>query len=339
MLSSQLLFLSGKRILLISPHYFQYPEAIMKEIALAGGKVEYIDERPGNDFFSKGLIRLNADILRQRILKYYQKELDIYKNNKYDYILVISPEALDLEIIRLVKRQFPSAKYILYMWDSISNKTGAHNAELLPFFDKALSFDMQDCKKYDRLRFRPLFYLDNSSLAGLSECNLKYDLTFIGSIHSDRYKICKELQKQCCAEGLSSYFYLYLSDKKLYWYNRITNNSLRGSKVSDFSYVPLDSKEVKETIMLSKVILDIQHPMQTGLTMRTLEVLGAKKKLITTNYGIKEYDFYHEANVYCLNRKQPTLPLDWMAKPYVELSNGIYEKYSISHWLLDVLGN
>ena len=38
----------------------------------------------------------------------------------------------------------------------------------------------------------------------------------------------------------------------------------------------------------SEVILDINHPGQNGLTMRTFEALGAGKKLITTNTEIKK---------------------------------------------------
>ena len=51
----------------------------------------------------------------------------------------------------------------------------------------------------------------------------------------------------------------------------------------------------------SKVILDINHPYQRGLTLRTFEALGAKK-IITTNQEIKKFPFYNENNVFVIDR-------------------------------------
>ena len=39
-------------------------------------------------------------------------------------------------------------------------------------------------------------------------------------------------------------------------------------------------------------VLDIEHPKQVGLTMRTFEVLASGRKLITTNRSIINHEFY-----------------------------------------------
>ena len=53
----------------------------------------------------------------------------------------------------------------------------------------------------------------------------------------------------------------------------------------------------------SRCVLDSAQEGQMGLTIRVLEALGAKKKLITTNEDIVNYDFYNEENIYVYDGK------------------------------------
>ena len=73
--------------------------------------------------------------------------------------------------------------------------------------------------------------------------------------------------------------------------------------------------------------------------MRTIETLGAKKKLITTNKQIIEYDFYNPANVLVVDRKNPVIPDVFMITPYVEIPQEIYNKYYIDSWRDTLLQN
>ena len=332
-------FLAGKNVLLIAPKYFGYELAISKAIVAAGGNSVYIDERPGNDFISKGLVRINANLLRAKIKNYYSNQLSTLTDiSSFDYIIVISPEALNAEMIKKMRLRFPKAICVLYMWDSIRNKTGTNNAELLPYFDRIFSFDRTDCQYYSNLVFRPLFYLNEYADSDFAISRYEYDLTFIGTMHSDRYEICHKLRQQAIDGGLTVFYYLYLHDKRLYWYYLFTNPSMRGGSICDFSFTPMSPSEIKDKIWSSKVVLDIQHPGQTGLTMRTIEVLGAKRKLITTNKAIYQYDFYEKDNIYWLNRDLIDLPFEWLEKPYKALPDTIYKNYSIKKWLADILG-
>ena len=77
----------------------------------------------------------------------------------------------------------------------------------------------------------------------------------------------------------------------------------------------------------------MQHPKQTGLTMRTIETLGAKKKLITTNPHVKEYDFYRPENILIVDRYNPVITKEFLDAPWKEIPENIYKKYSISSWL------
>ena len=77
----------------------------------------------------------------------------------------------------------------------------------------------------------------------------------------------------------------------------------------------------------SNCILDAPQAGQTGLTIRTIECLGAKRKMITTNKDIKKYDFYNESNILVFDGKIDK-ECDFFKNPFIELNEEIYKKYS-----------
>ena len=89
--------------------------------------------------------------------------------------------------------------------------------------------------------------------------------------------------------------------------------------------------------MNSFAIFDIEHPLQRGLTIRSIEALGAGKKLITTNKSIVEEDFYNPKNIYILDRESLLeIPLSFFDSPFQPIAEDIYYKYSISGWIDEI---
>ena len=72
--------------------------------------------------------------------------------------------------------------------------------------------------------------------------------------------------------------------------------------------------------------------------MRTIEMIGMKKKLITTNKDIVNYDFYRPSNICIIDKNEIRIDQDFLESPYEELPDSVYEKYSLHQWVLDVLG-
>ena len=68
-----------------------------------------------------------------------------------------------------------------------------------------------------------------------------------------------------------------------------------------------------------------------------IEALGAKKKLITTNEDIVNYDFYCPENIYLYNGKFDLDNIFFKSK-YKRIDNVIYERYSLRNWLKEVIG-
>ena len=331
------MILKGKRILFISSKFFNYEEEIKNEIETMGGIVDYFDERPANTTFTKALIRLNLKkIIYFKINRYYKNIIEKIKNIKYDYVFLIAPETITVNIFLELKKQQKNAKFILYMWDSFNNKKNCFN--LINYFDSIFTFDKNDLNINKNIKFRPLFYIrDYENIA--NKKNYKYDLCFIGTVHSDRYKILKKIEKQANDNGLKCYFYFYFPSKLYFWFRKIFDKDFRCAKYKEFYFKPLLKQEVLQIIEKSRAVIDIEHPKQTGLTMRTIEVFGAKRKLITTNSCIKDYDLYNKNNITIIDRKNPTLSIDIIKNDYFELEKNMYEKYSLQNWIKEIFLN
>lgn len=323
----------GKNILFISPSFFGYEKSIQNRLRDLGANVDFFDERPANTFWTKAIIRINHRILAFYIKKYYKSIYSLIRKSKYDYVFVVNIEAMPKSFLKLLKKQCPSAKFILYMWDSIMNKK--YTESYLSYFDIVYSFDPSDCQKNNSIRFRPLFFLNEYQEIATFE-QFEYDLCFIGTAHSDRFSLIRNIQTKALSKKLKIYWFLYLPSRKLFIWNKIYNSAYRKAHLSDFNYKPLSSLDTMNIIKKSKIVLDIQHPGQSGLTMRTIEMLGARRKLITTNASITNYDFYSPHNILVIDRKQPVLSEDFCNTEYKPINNNIYYKYSLDGWLEEV---
>lgn len=320
----------GKSILFISPAFFGYEKSIKKYLTDSGAKVYFFDDRPSNSFLIKGLIRLYKGSISHFINKYYNAIYSEIKSHKFDYFFVLNPEALPLWFVKKLRYEKSSTKFILYMWDSMRNKENAK--KYLNYFDAVYSFDRTDSEEIPRLTFLPLFYLEEySALSSMKQ--FKYDCCFIGTAHSDRYALIKRIQNQLNLKGVSSYWYLYLQSKKMFIWQKLTNRYFKSARMSDFHYKPLSKDDVIKKISESRIIIDIQHPEQTGLTMRTIEALGACRKLVTTNPDIIKYDFYKRENIWVLDRQSPNFDESFFKEEYSPIEKEIYEKYSLPYWI------
>lgn len=325
--------LKDKKILFISPSFFGYEKSVLSRLEELGATVDYFDERPANSFWTKAFIRVNRKVVVVRINNYYKRIACVIRDKKYDYVFVINIEAMPHFFLEKLRRQSPEAKFILYMWDSIRNK--AHTRSYLHLFDSVFSFDENDCKKIPHIQFRPLFFL-NEYKAIASDTRFEYDLSFVGTAHSDRFALIRKIQRLLQRRHLKTCWYLYLQSRKLFILNKAFNPSFRNARLEDFNYKALPKNTLIDIIRKSRIVLDIQHPNQAGLTMRTIEMLGAARKLITTNAAITHYDFYSPQNILVVDRENPVIPDCFWESDYQPVDDIVYYKYSVDGWLADI---
>lgn len=322
----------NKKILFLSPDFFSYDKKIKEAMEKKGFKVFMHDERCIRKPISKALLKVVPFIFCLRSKRYYRKIIDEYREFDFDYILVIRCDMIPKSILVSFKKSFPRSKLCLYLYDSKKNIKGINKK--ISLFDFASSFDSDDCEKDKRLHFRPLFYTEDFVNKSLP---IKYDLCFCGTIHSDRYYVINKVFNQAKNNGLKTILFSYLPSKFIYYYYKFLAKGFRKAKKNDFSFTKKTINEISMIEGSSNVILDIQHPKQTGLTMRTIEMIGAEKKFITTNKNIIKYDFFDENNILVVDRKRPEIDMTFFDKKYVKIPEHIYKKYSLDQWILDVL--
>lgn len=320
-----------KRILFISPQFYTYSNEIKKEMIRQGYEVTYLPETKINNY-----VRLISRFLKKTHIKYQNKyfKTEINKLEKdYEVVFIIRGENLSKKTMDLLKNKFSTAKFIMYQWDSMANLKNFENIK--NYFNKILTFDDIDAKN-NFLEFQPLFYLPDfkKEIKEIKE----YDLYCVLDNHSDRYKILMNLSEQLKNNKIFFYLRASIIDQILYILTKKEITPGINLKQCKFAYFkPLKKEKNIEYMNKSKAILDIQFENQNGLTIRTIETLITKTKLITTNTNVEKYEFYNSNNILIINRENPIIDLEFFNKPYIELSSEIYDKYSLSKWIKKVL--
>lgn len=318
--------LNGKKIYIFCPSFFGYDEDIKKEIESLGAKVSLFDERVFTNIFGKALIRLNFRSIIKYFIEYFYTKNLLRNIDDIDYVLLINPETITPSILQKAKNINPKVKIITYMWDSFKNKQ--FSKEYIKESDSFFTFDPQDAIEY-KIEFLPLFFVHDYK--GIKESfQYRYDYSFIGTAHSERFNTVKNITNNSTAKFL----FFYCPSKFVYLYKKYLKKELNGVQFHDISFSSMKRCDILNVVQASKVVIDISHPSQVGLTMRSIEMLGARKKIITTNTEIRNYNFYHPNNILCIDQNTTQYQIDEFVKlQYHELPSDIYKDYNINSWI------
>ncbi len=324
-------------MLLMGPTVFGYLQAIRGQLIERGARVHFVDERPSNSFLAKFAIRLRTPLLGVIFAKYYRKILE--GSYQYDIALIINPEASPFWFLdQLRDRLSADGRMICYFWDSIANKP--KNVRYSRYFDKVLTFDFLDARNMKSWLYLPLFYSNENQIQsnGADETSPgEFDIVSVSTLHSDRAKVCYKVKRQADSLSLRSYFFFYTPGRAMYWIRLLRNfwYIRKGNFVVSRS--PMPRKDVERLLSRSKVVLDVHHPSQTGLTMRTIETLGAGRKLLTTNVHVKDHDWFDPLRVGLIQREFPELSLEFVRSPVQKLNQETKEALCLESWIKGVL--
>lgn len=327
-----------QKILLIAPIFFGYYKEIIKELELMRYEVDYICDAPSNSSFSKALGRLDKRLIKGATKRYFnQKVLPILKQKNFDEIFIIGGMTFSFSpgMIEEIKKLNPEARFTMYQWDSEKNlpySTGIH-----PFIDQLYTFDLNDCEQDKKYQFLPLFYTRTYESIGKKEqVSYKYDCSYVGTAHPQKYERINMMAPELRGVLPKQFIYHYMPSKFKFIYHKLFSPEYKDAKLSDFQLNKLQANEMMDIFENSRCILDAPQAGQSGLTIRTLECLGAKRKLITTNKDIKKYDFYNENNIFVFT---DTIDVNskFFNSPFVDIDESIYMKYSLREWLRTIL--
>jgi len=260
------------------------------------------------NFFTK-----NLGISNLKHIHYNQVILDQINNIKLiDTSIYIKADFLSKKTIQAVNKK--SRQSVLIISDSINRYPKTKN--ILSLFDKVFSFEKKDCQKYN-LRFKTNFIY--KTIDSVPE-KYKYKVFNISSF-DNRYPIIKKIAEVLYDMNIKSKIIIFTSKEN-------------GEPYIEFSKKPLSIEENNQLLEESEIMLDVSRNGQEGLSFRVFESLGLKKKLITTNKDIVNYDFYNPDNIFVIeNTDDIKIPAAFFETSYVDIPPNILNKYLIKNWV------
>ncbi len=319
--------LEGRRILFVGVGFFSYDTIIADGLRAMGADVEAVAERPGlllqSHLLSSPINKL--PLLRKRVQRRHEDRLKAQlDDHQFDTVLVLKGDSLGIGFLDLLRRAHPEATFILYQWDSIN--LIKNFSELRKRFDRCLTFDRRDAASDETLVFRPLFFSRQSKSLEASP----HGAVFVGSMHSNRLKLVKQVKSYAEAQGIPVRVYIRMG--LFNFVSQFIKGDLR-----DIHFRALPYETYVAWTKQAEAVLDFPHPLQSGLTMRTLEAIGLGKKIITTNREIANYSFYGSENICVLTEEQPLIPDGFLDRTPAVYDPEIVKRFSLQQWLLDVL--
>ncbi|MDN5114345.1 hypothetical protein [Aliarcobacter butzleri] len=321
--------LKGKRVLFIGIGFYDYDEHIVTKMQDLGVEVNYYKEYPKLTKLQYLQKKLLPKSEKKLIEYYYNNIFENIKSKIYDYVLVIKGDRVPEWFISKLKDKYTESQFILYQWDSIKRLQNFNNIK--KYFNNILTFDRLDSIQYG-YKFRPLFYKD--IYLNNEESSKDYDVFFSGYLHSDRYDVLKKLINNYTKLKIKHHLYI----RKIEFIKEQIKRFTKIGKLYDNSlvnFVSINDFENMEWMRKSKAVLDLHHPQQSGLTIRTIEALAMGNKIITTNEDIKNYEFYNSTQICVIDRNTIEIPFDFF-QTYNYFTSKEKEKYSLEQWVIDV---
>tara|TARA_R110001592_G_scaffold53617_6_gene164411 strand:+ start:144 stop:1148 length:1005 start_codon:yes stop_codon:yes gene_type:complete len=323
--------LIGQRVLFIAPMFFGYEKLIKAELEAKGAEVDYFNDRPDNGFWTKALIRVDRRLLARKTDAYYRNIIESTCSKIYDHVLIVRGEAISLKMLRLLRQAQPKAWMSLYLWDSMNYNPNART--LLDEFDHVFSFDRSNVEQNPKMQFLPLFYGREFERSAQWQGSPVYDACFIGTIHTDRYKVLEKVIDSLEARGRKVFVFCYYPSKQLYRLRALVDPGFRRFGRKYVSFTGMTLAEVVDRITESRAVVDVNRPDQLGLTMRTIEAVGAQRKLITTNADVVNYNLYNLNGVLVVGRENPVVTDDFLYGEGEPFNSAVRKKYSVSAWV------
>lgn len=288
-----------------------YPDVDLWNYVLRGVEDDSVVLRPLNRFCNP------LQLLLRKYLRALTLPLGLYVNRtlRADVEALRSGDSLivgdytDMTLLTVLSKSVKrGVKRYLWIWNPIKGayrEWFARNVEKIKQLGYIIcTFDPKDAEVFG-LRLMNQFF--NMRCADLSSQELRWDCYFIGYAKDRRAEI---ENVQGLLSGLSTNFVVVESASDAIPYARNIEN-----------------------VAASRALVDIVQGEQSGLTLRPLEALACRKKLITNNPAIKNYDFYSPTNVFVVGEDDIATIGQFVESEYCPVPEDVVEQYDVNSWL------
>lgn len=249
------------------------------------------------------------------------QELKKY-DTQFDYCLIIRGDLIPEFVIKHAGSI--SNKMVDFQLDGLS--VSSKILDYHKYFDRIFVFDPEDVKRHPsfNLVFLTNCYFGETDFTQPSEIDLLYIGQFLEKRHQQLSSIHNYLESQ--QMHYSSYTSLYQGRDFIPLHHKILHHKISTTYQENIDFVKK-----------SKTLIDFKRDEHDGLSLRFFEAMQYGKKIITDNFSVKNYDFYHPNNIFVTNYVNLEGLVDFLQSPYQSLPSELVEKYSFKNWINTIL--
>lgn len=254
----------------------------------------------------KILAKKNLKIAR----KYNKKVID------FEGIIIIFDANATYDKLLYLSNYSKAKKKILLIWNPIESiKMDVEDIKKLGF--DVWSYSEEQCNKY-LVKQIDYFYCESMYTEALKDNKIEYDVIFVG----------KDKNRKRYIQNLRS---------KKYFCDLNWNLYLTATHFWEILFHPFYKKSVsysKVQVMQnkSKAILEIVPSDTVDITMRTVDSIILKKKLITNSTKIISKEYYDPNNVFIIGKDNEETIFDFLNSGYNDVSLEMIKQHKLSVW-------
>lgn len=268
---------------------------------------------------------LVANVFNEMIHKITSKSIKKCYNQElkgYDGTYIVFDMRMHLEDLIWLKEENPAARIVFCYWNPITTskldieKVKRTGCEIWSYGEK-------ECEKY-QIKQTLSFYCNSMYKQALTlDADRRYDIIFAGK---DKGRLAKiyEMIKRNHWEELN--WKLYITPDH-FWQRYKKREYQKG-----ISYERLQIMQSE-----AKAILELVPTESVDITMRAIDAMVLKRKLITDNKMIIKKEYYNPGNIFILGVDDPQRITEFLESEYEPVSDKIIEKYQLSAWVEQIL--
>ncbi len=270
------------------------------------------------------IIFRNYNYYTTLVEKFYQKyTLDLLnkiteEKINIDYVLVFRPHGFSTEFYKRLKKLTPNIS--IYEYDGLEEKRVLTLKKNLKYIKHIFLFDFNDLHKIPNSKFTTNYHYN---LQDSNEPDT-VDFYYLGIEGNKRVEKLKNLIDK--TQDFNKKIIVQVSSEP----------QVKNEKI-EFVTKAVEYKHYLYNIRRTKAIVDIKAAKHDGLSFRFFEGLNFKKKIVTNNHSIKNYNFYHPDNVFITDFENFDGLEEFMQKPYQTIPENIVKMYSLENWIKNIL--
>lgn len=236
-----------------------------------------------------------------------------WKKNLSSYDCIIVFDSLhSARLLKYIRKNYNN-RLIFWHWNPVKNDKDITIWKESREICEHWTFNPSDAKKFGmRLNNQFFFFQDQQDMT-------KDESAFFVGTDKGRYEKLLMISNNLKDIGIATDFHII------------------GTKCNDNrEYVEktyMEYSKVISHIRKSKVVVEIVQDGQNGLTVRALEAMFFRTKLITNNSEIRKFDFYNNNNIFIVNEDNSDKLDDFLHTPFQSVDKKTLYQYDADGWL------